>query len=397
VEKITLSVFKADVGGFVGHSSMHKDVVERAREVLGKAKSKGPLVDFSIAHVGDDLELIVTHEKGDNSKEIHKLAWDAFASSAEVAQKLKLHSPGQDLRADSFTGSTIRGLGPCVAEVSFRERPSEPFIVFMADKCDLGAWNLPLYKIFADPFNTPGLVIDPSMHEGFAFEVLDTVENKVVTLQCPGDIYDLVMFLGSAGRFSVKKVIRRVDGVVAAVSSTPKPPNMAGRTRGQDDPVLVVRCQNGLPSVGEVTEAFSFPHVVTGWLRSTHLGPLMPVPMKNARAVRFDGPPRVIAAGFQLCQGQLIGPLDLFDDPAFDHARKQAVEITDYLRRHGPFEPHRLPHDQMDNTPFPPLLARLEDRFVKNETDDRAAPAPEAAPAKAKPAKKKQSVSEESH
>ena len=34
------------------------------------------------------------------------------------------------------------------------------------------------YKIFADPFNTIGLVIDPKMHEGFKFEVLDLIEDK---------------------------------------------------------------------------------------------------------------------------------------------------------------------------------------------------------------------------
>ena len=49
--------------------------------------------------------------------------------------------------------------------MEFVERPSEPVIIFMADKTEPGAWNYPLYKIFADPFNTIGLVIDPKMHE----------------------------------------------------------------------------------------------------------------------------------------------------------------------------------------------------------------------------------------
>jgi fructose 1,6-bisphosphatase len=57
--------------------------------------------------------------------------------------------------------------------------------------------------------------------------------------------------------------------------------------RGKDDPVMIVRCQSGLPAVG------------------------------------------------------------MFDDPAFDRTRSQAAEVFDYLRRHGPFEPHRLPLDEM--------------------------------------------------
>jgi fructose 1,6-bisphosphate aldolase/phosphatase len=56
-------------------------------------------------------------------------------------------------------------MGPGVAEMEFEERASEPICIFMADKTEPGAWNLPLYKIFADPFNTIGLVIDPKMHD----------------------------------------------------------------------------------------------------------------------------------------------------------------------------------------------------------------------------------------
>ena len=55
----------------------------------------------------------------------------------------------------------FRGMGPGVAEIG------EPVVVFMADKTSLGAWNLPLFQIYANPFNTAGLVIDPAMHKGF--------------------------------------------------------------------------------------------------------------------------------------------------------------------------------------------------------------------------------------
>ena len=45
MEKITLSVVKAGVGGFPGHAGCHEDVVERARDHLGKASSKGALLE----------------------------------------------------------------------------------------------------------------------------------------------------------------------------------------------------------------------------------------------------------------------------------------------------------------------------------------------------------------
>jgi fructose 1,6-bisphosphate aldolase/phosphatase len=90
----------------------------------------------------------------------------------------------------------------------------------------------------------------------------------------------------------------------------------------------------------------------------------MPVAFHKANPSRFDGPPRVIAAGFQLCNGKLIGPRDLFDDPAFDEARKRANEIADYLRRHGPFEPHRLGLEDLEYTTMPQLMKKLESRFI---------------------------------
>ena len=40
--------------------------------------------------------------------------------------------------------------------MEFEERRSEPVLIFMADKTSAGAFNFPLYKMFADPFNTAG-------------------------------------------------------------------------------------------------------------------------------------------------------------------------------------------------------------------------------------------------
>ena len=58
----------------------------------------------------------------------------------------------------------------------------------MADKTEPGAWNYPLFKMFADPFNTPGLVIDTKMHKGFTFEVHDLKEGTRITLGCPEEM-----------------------------------------------------------------------------------------------------------------------------------------------------------------------------------------------------------------
>ncbi len=361
-DRVTISVIKADVGGLVGHTIVHPRLLERCHEHLAGTDL---LVDYHVTAVGDDINLILTHRHGTDSSEIHQLAWETFEAATEEAKALKLYGAGQDLLADAFSGN-IKGMGPGIAEMEIEERGREPFIVFMAYKTEPGAWNLPLYKMFADPFNTAGLVIDPNMHDGFIFEVHDLQEAKKVRFSCPEDIYDMLVFIGAPARYVIHSVYRKDGddaGDIAAQASTQRLSLIAGRYVGKDDPVMIVRCQSGLPAVGEAVEAFAFPHLVGGWMRGSHNGPLMPVGRADATPTRFDGPPRVMALGFQLAHGKLVGPQDMFADVSFDPAREEANRIAGYLRRMGPFEPHRLPLDEMEYTTLPQVVERLRDRF----------------------------------
>jgi fructose 1,6-bisphosphate aldolase/phosphatase len=358
---LTLSIIKADTGGWVGHSSVHPDMVEAARKTLDEQVGD-LLIDGHVSWCGDDLSLIMTHEHGLEAENVHQFAWDTFLMTTDIAKDLGLYGAGQDLLSDAFSGN-LRGMGPGYAEIEIEERPSEPVLCYLGDKTEPGAWNMPLYKMFADPFNTPGLVIDPKMHDGFLFEVHDLHEDKRILFDCPAEIYSMLLFIGAPARYVVKRVLSKTLGEVAAVTSTQRLSLMAGRYVGKDDPVMVVRCQSGLPAVGEALEPFSFPHTVAGAMRGSHHAPLMPVPLEHAHPARFDGPPRVVCLGFQLKDGKLGRPRDMFDDPSFDRARTQVNKVMDYLRRHGPFEPHRLGLDEMEYTTMPEVAERLKDRW----------------------------------
>jgi fructose 1,6-bisphosphate aldolase/phosphatase len=139
---------------------------------------------------------------------------------------------------------------------------------------------------------------------------------------------------------------------------------MAGKYVGKDDPVCIVRCQGIFPAVGEVLEPFASPILVEGWMRGSHMGPLMPVSVADSTPSRFDGPPRLIGLGYQLCEGKLLGPRDMLADKAFNLARHHANEMADMMRRHGPFEPHRLPLEEMEYTTMPQVMEKLKDRFT---------------------------------
>lgn len=369
-KKITLSVIKADIGGWVGHSSVHPDVSAVAEKRLAEAVASGLIIDGYRGRVGDDTALIMTHEHGPNAEAVHKFAWDSFVAMTEVAKELGQYGAGQDLLADSFSGN-VKGMGPGAAEMEFEVRPSEPVLIFLADKTEPGAWNLPLYKMFADPFNTSGLVIDPSMHDGFKFEVHDLMDSKKVVFNAPEEIYDMLVYIGAPARYVIQNVTRKNNDDIAATTSTQRLCLIADRYVGKDDPVMIVRCQSGLPAVGEALEPFAFPHIVAGWMRGSHHGPLMPVAWENDTPSRFDGPPRVVCYGFQImANGKLGIPRDMLGDISFDNARQTANDIADYLRRMGPFEPQRLGLEEMEYTTMPAVKEKLGDRWQSFGEDE---------------------------
>ena len=365
--KTTFSIIKADVGGCPGHARVSEELIEVACNKLEEGIDTDIIKDFFVTNCGDDLELIMTHNKGEDNEEIHKLAWDVFTTATDVAKERAFYGAGQDLLKDAFSGN-IKGMGPGIAEMEFTERKSEPIVAYMMDKTEPGAFNLPIFRIFADPFNTAGLVIDPNLHKGFIFEVWDIKEHKRVFMKTPEETYNLLALIGAKSRFVVKRVFPKEGGKLpskepVAVISTEKLFHIAGEYVGKDDPVAAVRAQSGLPALGEVLEPFAFPYLVSGWMRGSHNGPIMPVAIHEATCTRFDGPPRAVAIGFQIKNTMLTGYEDLFDDPAFDYTRKKAQEIAEYMRRHGPFEPHRLPLEEMEYTTLPKVLKNLKNRF----------------------------------
>ncbi|MFP3162758.1 MULTISPECIES: fructose-1,6-bisphosphate aldolase/phosphatase [Acidianus] len=362
--KTTISVIKADIGSLAGHHVVHPDTMAAANKVLAEAKKNGVIIDYYITNVGDDMELIMTHNRGELDTKVHETAWDAFKEATKVAKDLGLYAAGQDLLSDTFSGN-LKGMGPGIAEMEIEERPAEPIAIFMADKTEPGAFNYPQYKMFADPFNTAGLVIDPTMHEGYKFEILDVYAGESVTLNAPEEIYDILALIGTPSQYVIRRVYRKADNMIASVTSIERLNLLAGKYVGKDDPVMIVRVQHGFPALGEVLEAFSFPYLVPGWMRGSHYGPLMPVSQRDARATRFDGPPRLIGLGFNVKNGRLVGPSDLFDDPAFDETRRLAEQIADYMRRHGPFMPHRLEPTEMEYTTLPLIQQKLKARFKK--------------------------------
>lgn len=363
----TLSVIKADVGSIGGHIMPSESLLQSIRNHVAENR-KGVINDFFVGATGDDIAILMVHDNGVADERVHRLAWDAFLAGTDTAKRQGLYGAGQDLLSDAFSGN-VKGLGPAVAEMEFEERPNEPFLLFLADKTEPGAYNLPLYLAFADPMNTAGLLLSPEITKGFSFRVMDvgyTEGDRLIDLMTPDDLYDLAALLRDNDRYVVESVCSRHDGDLAAVVSTQRLHNIAGKYTGKDDPVMLVRVQKNFPATGEILAPFSIAHYVGGFMRGSHIGPLMPV-RQGTGCSYFDGPPIVSCWAFCVHKGKLTEPVDPFAAPFWDAVRNRAAEKAMEIRRQGFSGPAMLGYNELEYGGIVKILKRLDERFEVRE------------------------------
>lgn len=361
--KVTLSVLKADVGSIGGHIKPSQALIDEVEQFV-KNEGKDILIDTYVSSTGDDVAILCTHDRGEEDEKIHKLAWDAFLAGTEVAKKQGLYGAGQDLLKDAFSGN-IKGMGPAVAEIEFEERPNEPFIFFAADKTDPGAYNLPFYLAFSDPMYCAGLILSPKMSDGFTFRIIDvgfTEKDKIIDLNSPDEIYDIAALLRDNERYVIESIYSRRSGNQTVAISTTRLHNIAGTYTGKDDPVALVRVQGEFPATGEVLGPFEIGHLVAGFMRGSHNGPLMPCKL-NCTISYFDGPPVVTGAAFCVKDGILTEPADVFDHPYWDHVRNKISEKATEIRRQGFSGAAMLSYSELEYGGIVDKMGKLEKRF----------------------------------
>ncbi|WP_455366778.1 fructose-1,6-bisphosphate aldolase/phosphatase [Kaarinaea lacus] len=365
--KLTLSVIKADIGSIGGHICPSRDLFASVGSFI-QEHCQDLLLDHYLSYTGDDIAIVMTHQRGAGDEKIHKLAWDAFITGTETAKSQGLYGAGQDLLKDSFSGN-VKGMGPAVAEMEFDERPNEPFLFFAADKTDPGAYNLPLYLAFADPMTTPGLMLAPTMAKGFKFVIMDvnyTEGDRLIELNAPEDLYDIAALLRDAERYVVESIWSRTTGEQAVSVSTSRLHNIAGKYTGKDDPVMLVRVQKSFPATGEILAPYAIGPYVAGCMRGSHQMPLMPVPL-NSGISYFDGPPVVSCAAFAMHQGKMTEAVDAFAHPFWDNVRNTVSEKAIGMRRQGFFGAAMLPMSELEYTGIMEKLDSLNAKFQIRE------------------------------
>lgn len=363
MSKITVSIIKADIGSIGGHLKPSSDLLDAVEQYV-KDKGKDLIIDSYVGHTGDDIAIVTTHRKGALNQSIHKLCWDAFLAGTKVAKEQGLYGAGQDLLKEAFS-KNVKGMGPAIAEMEIEERTAEQILCFFADKTEPGAYNLPLYLTFADPMFSPGLILSPGIKKGFKFVIMDvshTKADKIIELNAPEDLYDIAALLRDNGRFVVESIWSKATGKQAVSASTTRLHNIAGKYVGKDDPVMLVRAQHDFPATGEILSPYNIAHYVAGFMRGSHVGPLMPV-KKNSTISFFDGPPVVNCLAFSLKNGKLTEPVDVFAHPYWDYVRNKAAQKAEEIRKQGFSGPAMLPMSELEYTGVMDTLKKLEKKF----------------------------------
>ncbi len=375
MNKVTLSVIKADVGSIGGHTKPSDSMLEVVRSRVRGATGK-LMIDGLVTCTGDDIAIIMSHKGGVGATEIHRFAWDCFLTATEDAKRDGLYGAGQDLLVDAPSGN-VRGAGPAVAEIEFvrdpksKDRPAEAFLIFAADKCGPGAYNFPLYTVFCDPMHNGGLLLNPKMHQGFTLTIIDMdhkarESDRVVQLDVPERVWDVACLLQNPDRFAIEAIHSRCkpDEQVVSVSAT-RLHNIAGKYTGKDDPVAIVRTQGIFPAPEEAVEPYLLGHFVTGDCRGSHVMPLMPVAINTPVAGAYCLP-LVSCLGFSMdAEGNFTRELvDLFGNVAWDATRFKIQQKADEWRRQGFIGSTMASHAELAYTGIVDTLNALEKEFA---------------------------------
>ena len=127
---LTLSVVRT------GAEHLDPAALGTAKAALHRAVASGLIVDGQVDACGGDISLIMSHRCGVDAPRIRGLA---------------------------------EGPTAC-AELEFTERPHEQVMCLFADATPPGVWNLPLYRIFADPLTMASAADGAPIRDEFSFD-----------------------------------------------------------------------------------------------------------------------------------------------------------------------------------------------------------------------------------
>jgi fructose 1,6-bisphosphate aldolase/phosphatase len=284
-----------------------------------------------------------------------------------------------------------------------KDNPSQTVLLSFADKTEPMAFNHFATGAYMLPRFNSGLVIASSkMKRGYLFEIVDLdtkaqaieagahprdqkaldgkmeelakgLQEKVITLRAPEDLYD-IEGLTRSSRFVIARIWSRNErgdkdqlGYVCSAERLHNIKTKKGFTYGgKDDPVLLAFAQGDWPAPGEITSPWATAPMVAGDCRGSHNLHILPMPI-NSQTSYWSGP--ILSAVTLSCNihtGRIGAISDQFAlGTPWDEVRRTASQLAIQFRHaHGVKQPATLHEDELEyQEGWKERRARLERQF----------------------------------
>src|SRR5262249_12378071 len=276
-------------------------VAEAARAYLREAPA-GRLRGAWVMLFGDDLHLHLTTFNGDFPGGEDPGAF-AARLAIEAARAALARGVERGLGPAAAGATPLRQAGDDLAaaldfrrlDYPYTERGAEPIVVAKALNGSWGFFNRALFNLFFNPDKGSGQRIEGNDFRAVVENVADLRAGRaeVRTYEFgPADGNELLALVTDPDDWRLSEVYA-VKGRFGEGKYKGEP---AARVGGGRDPVLVSRCQSGLPAVGEFTQAVAEFYFGPGGPDGGHRVGLVPATFAQAHAPSLaEGVAKVVA------------------------------------------------------------------------------------------------------
>jgi fructose 1,6-bisphosphate aldolase/phosphatase len=348
-----IHVLSANLSRALGQH-LPEPVVEAARQSLKRPEVARLLRGSWVMTFGDDLHLHLTTFGGDfaQGEATHAFALrvgkEAILAAVAKGKQLGLCGPVNvpDARRLSDTNfGTVLDLRDL--EYPFTERRAEPIFVAKALNGSWAFFNRALFNLFFNPDKGSGHRIEGNDFLAVVESVEDLQAGRPPRTYAfgPDAGNELLALVTDSDEWRLTEVFA-VKGRFAEGQYKTEP---AARVAGGRDPVLIGRCQSGLPAVGEYTQAVAEFYFGPGGPEGGYRVGLMPATFDQADTpATADGLAKVVAYAYQSYDSGRIPEGDIVDvfaqnPPETRHLQRDALQFIRHMTTHGEFEPYVSP------------------------------------------------------
>jgi fructose 1,6-bisphosphate aldolase/phosphatase len=347
----TVQIISANLGRVLG-PYLPEPVVEAARASLKRPEVDRCLRGAWVMAFGDDLHFHLTTfnedlPTGTNARTVAIQAAKEAACAA-LARGRELGLRGQNMKTDPRQLGVTElesALDLRHLEYPFTERGAEPIFVAKALNGSWGFFNRALFNLFFNPDKGSGHRIEGNDFCAVVENVADLRAGKpnVRTFTFgPADSNELLALVTDSDEWRLTEVYA-VKGRFGEGKYRHEP---AAKVGGGRDPVLIGRCQSGLPAVGEFTQAVAEFYFGPGGPNGGYRVGLMPTTFAEAHTPSSaDGLAKVIAYAYQSYHNGRIPMGDVVDvfaqnPPETRCLQREALHFIRHMTTHGEFEPY---------------------------------------------------------